>query len=629
LCGICGFVGPGGRQRLAPMVRTLVHRGPDEDGLWEGEGVALGMRRLSIIDIATGQQPMFNENGTVAVVFNGEIYNFLELRREMIAAGHRFRTDHSDTEVIVHLYEQYGDALLDRLNGMFAIALWDAPRRRLLLARDRAGIKPLYYATLGDNLVFGSEPKALLAHPQISRDPDAEALHHYFSLKHIPAPFSAFKAMRQLRAGEYLVHEAGKITLHRWWRLQFQEDGAIDEEEAAQRIRALLEDAVRLQMRSDVPVGAYLSGGVDSSSVVALMSGLGARNVKTFTLVYEDALPNKDSDRAFARQVSAMYETEHHEQLVRYRDVPENLDAILNAFDEPFSGVISTFFLTGLISGHVKVALSGDGADELFGSYLPHRLAQPLANVTANSAGLAAAVNEAALAPHERERLRTLVGRGDEAAQRMGLLLADEAQKCALYTLAMRAEIGSASTESYMRSLYRDCASADPLNRCLFVDFETLLPDQVLAFVDRLSMAHSVEVRPPFLDHRLIELVATLPGRMKIKHGRVKSILKDAVASMLPPGLVDRPKEGFVMPINEWLLQALRGFATDALSAGRLKRHGVLEPAAVANLLSRYYGGETSLGGRIWNLVNFQMWWERYVERAPGPAYLTPANLVS
>jgi asparagine synthase (glutamine-hydrolysing) len=570
---------------------------------------------------------MFNEDGTVAVVFNGEIYNFVELRREMIAAGHRFRTDHSDTEVIVHLYEQYGDAFLDRLNGMFAIALWDAPRRRLLLARDRAGIKPLYYAAFGDDLVFGSEPKALLAHPQISRDPDHEALHHYFSLKHIPAPFSAFKAIRQLRAGEYLVHEGGKVTLRRWWRLQFREDGAIGEEEAAQRIRALLEDAVRLQMRSDVPVGAYLSGGVDSSSVVALMSGLGARNVKTFTLVYEDALPNKDSDRAFARQVSAMYETEHHEQLVRYRDLPENLDAILGAFDEPFSGVISTFFLTSLIARHVKVALSGDGADELFGSYLPHRLAQPLADVA--TAGLDAVASEAALTAYERDRLRTMVGRGDEAAQRMSLLLADEAQKRALYSPAMRAAVDSASTESYLRSLYGDCRSADPLNRCLFVDFETLLPDQVLPFVDRLSMAHSVEVRPPFLDHRLIELVATLPGRMKIRRGRVKSILKDAVASLLPPGLVDRPKEGFVMPINEWLLQALRGFVTDALSAGRLKRHGVLEPEAVAHLLLRYYGGETALGGRIWNLVNFQMWWERYVECARGSAYLTPANLVS
>lgn len=615
MCGICGFIGPGGCQRLAPMVDTLIHRGPDEDGLWANEGIALGMRRLSIIDIATGHQPMFNEDDSIAVVFNGEIYNYFELRKHLVAAGHRFRTDHSDTEVLVHLYEEYGDAFLERLNGMFAIALWDRPRRRLLLARDRAGIKPLYYAQLAGGIAFASEPKALLVHPEISREPDPAALHHYFSLKNIPAPFSAFKAIRQLRAGELLIHDQDRIEIRRWWQIGFREDKSIGEKDAAAHIRALLEDSVRLQMRSDVAVGAYLSGGVDSSSVVALMSRLGARNVKTFTLVYDDELPNKASDRAFAQKVSSMYETEHHEQSVRFRDVPENLDAILSAFDEPFSGVISTFFLTQLISRHVKVALSGDGADELFGSYLAHRLAQPLDAAFRNPVLLDQPESTGPLAGYEAEwpRLRGLLARGDEAARRMGLFLADEAEKQLLYTDTMRDAIGSTSTESDIRALYRHCKSTDPLNRALFVDFETLLPDQVLPFVDRLSMAHSVEVRPPFLDHRLIEYVATLPGSMKIKQGRVKSIMKDAVADLLPPGLVDRPKEGFVMPINEWLLRSLQGFVTSALSAERLSRHGMLEPAAVNQLLSRYYGGETELAGRIWNLVSFQIWWDRYV----------------
>lgn len=617
MCGICGFVGPGGRERLEPMVQTLIHRGPDEDGLWAENGVALGMRRLSIIDVATGHQPMFNEDNSISVVFNGEIYNYLELRAELVAAGHKFRTDHSDTEVIVHLYEQYGDAFLERLNGMFAIALWDAPRRRLLLARDRAGIKPLYFAPLGSGIAFGSEPKALLVHPGISREPDPVAIHHYFTLKNIPAPHSAFKAIRQLRAGELLIHQDGKIETRRWWRINFRENEAIDERDAAAQIRSLLEDSVRLQMRSDVPVGAYLSGGVDSSSVVALMSGLGARNVKTFTLVYDDDLPNKNSDRAFARQVSSMYETEHHEQIVRFEDVPENLDAILGSFDEPFSGVISTYFLTGLIGKHVKVALSGDGADELFGSYLSHRMAQPLAAVLKDPALLDQPGPTGPLAGYEAEwpRLRRLLARGDEAARRMGLFFADEADKRSLYTPAMLAAVGDNSTESDLRKLYGECDSADPINRALFVDFETLLPDQVLPFVDRLSMAHSVEVRPPFLDHRLIEYVATLPGRMKIKQGRVKSILKDAVADLLPPGLVDRPKEGFVMPINEWLLKSLQSYVLDALSPARLMRHGMLDPQAVAQLLTRYYSGETGLAARIWNLVSFQMWWDRYVMR--------------
>lgn len=621
MCGICGFVGVGGRERLEPMVRTLVHRGPDEMGLWAGPGVALGMRRLSIIDAATGQQPLFNEDETIALVFNGEIYNFIELRRQLLAAGHRFRTDHSDSEVIIHLYEEHGDAFLERLNGMFAIALWDGKRRRLLLARDRAGIKPLYYAHLPDgSLVFGSEPKALLAHPEVSRVPDLVALHHYFSLKNIPAPYSAFAAIRQLRGGDLLVLEEKQVKICRWWRLVFRERNDISEVEASADIRALLEDSVRLQMRSDVPVGAYLSGGVDSSAVVALMSRLGSTAIKTFTLVYDEGMPNKDADRHYARAVSQMYGTEHHEQFVRAKDVPEQLDSIISSFDEPFSGVISTYFLSSLISRHVKVALSGDGADELFGSYLSHRLAQPLAFAAKYPACLKAGATGGAseLAPFADSRalLAKLLQRGDEAARRMAQLLADDKEKRILYTEAMKAEICDVDSESILRQLYADSGSDDPLNRSLFVDFETLLTDQVLTFVDRLSMAHSLEVRPPFLDHRLIEYAATLSGSMKIKQGRVKNILKNAVSDLLPAGLVDRPKEGFVMPINDWILDSLRPYVEDVLSPVRLTSHGLLASGPVATLMARYYGGERSLGSRLWNLVIFQLWWDRYVGHA-------------
>jgi asparagine synthase (glutamine-hydrolysing) len=616
MCGICGFVGDGDAKRLQAMVATLTHRGPDDAGAWLGDDVALGMRRLSIIDVETGKQPIFNDDGTIGVVFNGEIYNFIELRRELVELGHRFRTDHSDTEVIVHLYEQYGDAFLDKLNGMFAVALWDARRRRLLLARDRVGIKPLYYAQIGRKLAFGSEPKALLADPDVGRAIDPVALHHYFSLKNIPAPRSAFFAIRQLRPGELLVWRDGRIELRRWWRLVFREAPTITEAEAAARIRQLLEDSVRLQMRADVPVGAFLSGGVDSSSVVGLMGRAGAGNVKTFTLVYENGLPHKDADRDFARRVARRYGTEHHECLVRFQDVPERLDAILTAFDEPFSGVISTYFLTELIARHVKVALSGDGADELFGSYLAHRLAQPLALAVSRPDLLEQPEYADQFAPfvNQRARLRDILARGDEAARRMEQYLADENAKHAVYTDAMRAAIGgTASTEAEIREIYAACGSGDALNRCLFVDFETLLPDQVLAFSDRLSMAHSVELRPPFLDHRLVEFAASLPGWMKIKRGRVKSILKDAVADLLPEELIDRPKEGFVMPINDWLLESLRPFVVATLSKARLRRHGLIEPGAASALLERYYRGEKALAGRIWNLVSFQIWWERYI----------------
>jgi len=609
MCGIAGFVGAGGADRLAPMVASLTHRGPDDAGAWIGDGVALGMRRLAIIDVETGQQPMFNEDRSIAIVFNGEIYNFVELRERLLAAGHIFRSHHSDTEVIVHLYEEYGDDFLRHLCGMFAIAIWDGRRNRLLLARDHVGIKPLYYAVRGKGLVFGSELKAVLAHPDIARQPDLVALHHYFTFKNIPAPQTAFAGVAQLRPGEYLSFQDGRVETHRWWRIHFAENPDIGEAEAAQHIRALLEDSVRLQMRSDVPVGAYLSGGVDSSSVVALMSRLGASNIKTFTLVYDDDLPNKTSDRRFAQAVAKRYGTDHHEHVVRFQDVPDQLDAILASVDEPFSGVISTYFLTQSIAKHVKVALSGDGADELFGSYLPHRLAQPLA--AAEQGAMIA--GDARLAPFERDldRLHVLLARGDEAARRMGQYLADDAAKRRLYTPQMQAAVADQASEALIRRLYGEAGTHDPLNRALFVDFETLLPDQVLLFVDRFSMAHSVEVRPPFLDHRLVEFAATVPGWMKIRQGRVKSVLKDAVADLLPDGLVDRPKEGFVMPINDWILSKLRGYVEDALAPSSLARHGLLNPVAVTSLLQRYDAGETGLASQLWNLVVFQRWWDR------------------
>jgi asparagine synthase (glutamine-hydrolysing) len=609
MCGIAGFTGPHNRTALELMTECLRHRGPDAAGYWEGPDISLGMRRLAIIDVATGQQPVFNEDGTIAVVFNGEIYNHIELREALQRAGHRFSTDHSDTEVLVHLYEDRGLDFLHDLNGMFAIALWDARRRRLLLARDRLGIKPLYFARIPGGVAFGSEPKALLEHPAISRAPNFTAIHHYLSLKNVPAPLSAFRDMEQLRSGELAVCSGSEIERRRWWSVEFDQCADLDESEAADQIRALLEDSVRLQMRSDVPFGAYLSGGVDSSSVVALLAKLGAGEIKTFTLVYDDNLPNKEEDRHFARAVAERYGTEHHEHRVTFADLPEKLDHVVRSFDEPFSGVISTYFITQSISRHVKVALSGDGADEMFGSYLAHRIAAPLA-------AYAAGRNDpAALAPFDNDmpRLAALVARGDEAAWRAGLFLLDDAQKNELYSPRMREAVGGCLTEELIRGALRDCRSRDPLNRALFLDLETLLPDQVLTFVDRLSMAHSVEVRPPFLDHRLVQFVADLPGSVKIKGGRVKHILKEAVRDLLPAELLARPKEGFIMPINEWLIGSLKDYVQARLAPDRLARHGLFRADAIRQMLNIHYSGAASRGNQIWNLLMLQLWWEEYV----------------
>jgi asparagine synthase (glutamine-hydrolysing) len=608
MCGIAGFTGAPDPAVLHRMTSTLAHRGPDSAGFWEGPDVSLGMRRLAIIDLASGEQPVFNEDRSVAVVFNGEIYNHVELRAELIQAGHRFSTDHSDTEVIVHLYEQHDLEFLHHLNGMFAIALWDQRRRQLLLARDRLGIKPLYIARVHGGVAFGSEPKALLEHPEVSRAHNAVALHHYLSLKNVPAPLSAFRDIEQLRNGELAICRGDEILRRRWWRPNFGEIADTDEAGAAAEIRLLLEDSVRLHMRSDVPFGAYLSGGIDSSSVVALLACQGASRIKTFTLVYEDDFPNKDNDRRFARAIAERYGTDHHEHLVRFGDLPEQLDHIVQAFDEPFSGVISTYFLTQSIAQHVKVALSGDGADELFASYLPHRIAAPLA---AYSEGRN---DRDSLVPFEDDvaQLARLHTRGDEAARRMGLYLLDDQAKHALYTPEMRDAVSGETTENLIRNRLDACKSTDPTNRALFLDLETLLPDQVLPFVDRLSMAHSVEVRPPFLDHRLVEFACSLPGHFKIKAGRVKNILKDAVRDLLPADLIARPKEGFIMPINDWLVGKLKNYVRATLEPEKVKRQGLFRSEAIGNMLDAHFSGQHHYGNQIWNLLMLQLWWDRY-----------------
>ncbi len=617
MCGICGFTGEPDWQTLQRMTDALVHRGPDEAGFWESGEVSLGMRRLAIVDLETGQQPIFNEDATVGVVFNGEIYNYPELQAELKAAGHRFRTDHSDTEVLVHLYEQYGDEFLHKLNGMFAIALWDLRRQRLFLARDRAGIKPLYFSMAGGRLIFGSEIKAILQHPAVSREPDFAALSHYLSLKNIPAPWSAFLGIRQLGPGEFICVEGGALTQRIWWRPVFRENARLEGQETAARIRELLEDAVRLQMRADVPFGAYLSGGVDSSSVVALMSRIGGRQVTTFSLVYSGELDNKAADQKYARLVAREFGTDHHEYVLSFREAAASIGAVLDAFDEPFSGVTSTFFITQLIAKHVKVALSGDGADELFGSYLAHRLAQPLhhfARLRARALGGLTARENNLLQPFSDnlDYLAAIFDRGDEVDRRASLYLWTDAGKNELLSDKMLALSGGAQTRDLVAKRYAEAGTNDPLNRALYCDFVTLLPDQVLAFVDRLSMAHSVEVRPPFLDHRLIEFAGSIPGALKIRNGREKHILKEAVRGLIPQAVIDRRKEGFVLPMDHWLLNNLRDKVEETLAPERLAAHGLLRPGPVRAILDAHYARAANHGPRIWNLMMFQLWWEKF-----------------
>ncbi|OSM01934.1 putative asparagine synthase [Magnetofaba australis IT-1] len=572
------------------------------------------------MDPERGAQPLFNESGEVAVAFNGEIYNHGQLRHRLQAQGHRFRSRHADGEVIAHLYETMGADFPRALAGQFAIALWDARQQTLWLMRDHAGIKPLYYAaTANGGLIFASEPKALLTHPQVSRGLDWRALHGYFSFKNIPAPQSAWAQIRQLRPGQRLCWRGGRITLDCWTPPPPTEDPTITQQEAAQRIRTLLEQSVRQQMQADAPVAAALSGGVDSAAVVALMSRMSAQPVATFTLTYDEAFPNKRADQTFARQIAERVGANHHEVRMGWRDVADSLEAVAEAFDEPFSGVTSAYFLNRRIADSAKAVLTGDGADELFGSYRPHRLAQPLARLattpeSARDVALWAELAELDATPPEA--LTALLRRGGEAARRMGMYLADDAGIRALYTPRMQALTDGASNQALVAEALSAIASEDPLNRMLLLDRGALLPDQVLAFVDRLSMAHGLEARPPFLDAELMRYADTLPGALKIQRGRVKHILKEALRDLLPEPLLNRPKEGFILPINHWLRGPLAPLATQTLRPERLARHGLLRAEPVAALLQAHLSGRANHGDRLWNLLTFQLWWERCGEAA-------------
>lgn len=618
MCGICGFNGEQNDVILKAMTDAIFHRGPDEDGYYCDGRMNLGVRRLSIIDVDTGHQPVHNEDNTIWTVFNGEIYNFHKLRRELEEKGHRFYTDHSDTEVIVHLYEEYGGNFLHRINGMFAIALWDKREEKFFLIRDRMGVKPIFYTLAGDHFIFGSEIKAILEHPGYHRRINYEGLYHYFTLKNIPAPLTAFQDIYSLCPGELLTFSRGKISKARWWKIKFDENNEYEESHVKEKILSLLEDATKLRMISDVPFGAYLSGGVDSSTIVALMTRFTEKPVKTFSLGYEDELKNKEADLYYARKVSKAFKTEHHEYIMSYKELMDEIENVIIAFDQPFSGTISTYFLTKLIAKHVKVALSGDAADELFGSYLSHRVAQPMYHFKR----LYQKVRGGTLTDEEKELFRPcdirfledlfLKSEGDEARWRYHLTVFTDEEKEYFLTPYFKSKLNGVGSLDLVKEYFNKATSRDPLNRILEMEWNTQLPDQVLAFVDFLSMAHSVEIRSPFLDYRLVEFVATLPGCIKIRGGSVKDILKKTVDLLLPQGITKRPKEGFVLPIFDWLVEKLKDYGTDVLSEKRLKKHDFLDIDVAKTVLHAYYSGNKHLAVKVWNLMMFQLWWEKY-----------------
>jgi asparagine synthase (glutamine-hydrolysing) len=608
------------------MLRVMAHRGPDDQHLVAGEGYTLGARRLSIIDLEGGRQPLPGSPASggaarVWVAQNGEFYSFQERREELRRLGHHFET-RCDTEVIAHLYEQHGSDFPQRIEGMFAISLWDERSRQGFLVRDRSGKKPLYYTLHDGALWYASEIKALLQVPGLRREVNLEALHHYLSYKNVPSPLTIFEGIHMLPPAHLLAWEEGRIArIQRYWRLDWTPfDGDPTEEELATELVRLLKQAVRRRLVSDVPIGFFLSGGVDSSLSTALAAEEAGGRIRTFTLTYDadSTTPGKELDLKCARVIAQQYGTDHLEERIDFSRFTEDLPAILSHFDEPFGGVVSTYFLSRLISKHVKVALSGDGSDELFGSYLSHRVAGPVAEVLA-ARREGREPRDLGHFAQQRDFVENLAEEEDHAWRYKLLVFSDE-EKAGLYSQAFRERMAGFSTGEHLRRAFQGLTAQDPTNRILEMEFATQLPDQVLAFVDRLSMAHSLEIRTGFLDTDVMEFAARIPGRFKIHDQEVKSVLKRAARGFIPDMAIDRPKEGFVMPVNQWLNTWLFDYAARALAPERLRVHGFFDPAAVGSLLERFRAGETRLANRVLNLLCFQVWHEIYMEqRLPVP----------
>ncbi|HZR22947.1 MAG TPA: asparagine synthase (glutamine-hydrolyzing) [Vicinamibacterales bacterium] len=628
MCGIAGFVESStsnqplgvetSRALVHRMCQVIEHRGPDDEGLWVAPGVALGMRRLSIIDLSTGHQPIHNEDETVWIVFNGEIYNYQSLRRELEAAGHRFYTS-TDTETIVHAYEEWGSKAIARLRGMFGLAIWDTRTRSLLVARDRVGIKPLHYATVNGRLYFGSEIKSLLEAPDLPRDIDLDALDHYLSFLYTPRDGSIFRAVRKLPPGHLLTWHDGRVTVERYWQLSADENYRGSEADAVRDLRDVLVDAVRSHMISDVPLGAFLSGGIDSSTVVGLMTEASGAQVKTFSIGFD--VPEFDELDA-ARTVAKHFGTDHHEFIVK-PDGVAILDRLIEHFDEPFadSSAIPTWYVSEMARRHVTVVLSGDGGDELFGGYdryLPHPRVVAFDRYSPRALRRVATIAAAQL-PHGARGKNFLrhVGRDERGRYLDSIRFFSADEKSALLARDVLTGLSrTADPETRLARHFERYAHLPWPSQMMRFDTETYMPEDVLTKVDRMSMAHSIESRVPLLDNEVIDFAATLPSEFKIKDGRRKRVLKEVAATLLPPDILNRRKQGFGVPLGVWFKGNLRELFADTLLSASSQQRGFFQPAFVRQILNEHLAGKRDHTLRLWQLVVFEKWAQKYSRRA-------------
>lgn len=626
MCGIAGQLRTDGRrvdpELVARMCAALEHRGPDSRGTHITDDVGFGIQRLRVIDLATGDQPIYNEDRSVVVVLNGEIYNFQELRARLRKAGHLF-TSEGDTEVIVHLYEEEGLQCVRSLQGMFAFALWDQRRRRLLIARDRVGKKPLFYSYAERGITFASELRALLQDREIPREIDYQAIDCYLTYQYVPSPLSAFRAIRKLPPASTLVFEAGEIAISRYWDLDYAKKRPVpDIREIHEEVREAIRGATRRRMVADVPVGAFLSGGVDSSAIVAAMAESSSQPIKTFSIGFDHQPFN---ELPFAKQIADRFATEHHEFVVK-PDLAEMIPKVVRHYGEPFadSSAIPSFYVSELTRRHVTVALNGDGGDESFGGY--NRYVSNL--VAGRLAGLPRPVRKIAGATGERipqnrdmastrNRIKRLLrSLGMDGPQRYARHMSyfDRAQRDDAYTPEFKARIGPSIAPGVIEGPWHAASGKDLIDVLMEVDVKTYLPGDLLVKMDIATMAHSLEARSPLLDPEVMELGASLPAHLKVRGTEKKVVLRDALRGWIPESILDRPKWGFAIPLAEWFRTDLQGYLADILFDPTTTARGYFREDVIREYFDSHVNGRMDNSPRLWALLVLELWHREFID---------------
>lgn len=616
MCAICGIVNfrsgePVDHAAIEKMTQVLTHRGPDDDGMFVEGRAGLGFRRLSIIDLSGGHQPIFNEDDSAAIVFNGEIYNYRDLASTLTAAGHTFKT-RSDTETILHAWEQYGDNCVDHLRGMFAFAIWDRKQQRLLLARDRLGIKPVYYYTNGEFLAFASEIKSLLELPQVPREVDQEAFDLYLSLRYVPGPRTMFKNIFRLQPGHTLVATPEGIRINKYWDIHYPEQPTDSASGALAQFEHLLEESVKLRLISEVPLGVFLSGGIDSSAILATMSRVVQGGpIKTFSVGYQGSEATADSNEfEYARLVAKQFSADHHEYRLTSGEFSDSLSRLVWHLDEPLAdpACIPLYFISKAAREHVTVVLSGEGADEILGGY---RIYPRMLGMDSIPKWLGSGLSR--ITPHEKLRSYLRMSGQPLESRYRGICRGFRGE-------AMQALVGQhrvMRSEQLLGELFggyfASVRDASPLNRMLYVDAKVWLPDDLLIKADKMTMATGVELRVPFLDHRMVEFAATLPDSTKLQGTTGKLLLRQAMRGVLPDTIIDRPKKGFPVPLAAWLEGPLKQYTHEHLLGTKAACPNFLERSEIARMVTEHSSGGADRSQELWNMLVFEQWHRQFI----------------